>query len=97
MSIRIHWPNDIDAIAGYLPSKGFLDLEVEAHGHCYRLSFRDLANVQEGVRGAASAGGVAWWEPGLVVLTEVSVENVKSAVETLEANGAFKGREFPAR
>jgi hypothetical protein len=31
------------------------------------------------------------------VLTEGSVENDKAAVETLEENGAFKGREFPVR
>ena len=79
MSIRIHLPSDIGEVAGYLPSKGFMDLEVEAHGHKHRLSFREVANVQAGVRGAREAGLVDWWEPGLVVLTEVSVENIKVA------------------
>lgn len=89
MTTRILWPADIKAVAGYLPSKGFLDVEVEFHGRHHQLCFRDLVNAEQGLAGAVAAGGVAWTEPGLVLLSEVSVENVERAVEMLELNGWF--------
>ena len=76
---------DEDAL---LPAKGWYDAEVEVRGRRYRLSFRDLTNLQQDLAASVQAGGCFTTAPGLVVLEKVNAANMRSAVEAL-ADGHF--------
>ena len=69
--------------------KGFVDVEVAHSGARYRLSFVDLANVKQGLNEGQRNGLTYFTEPGMVVVHEVTKDNVSKAVDQLVDQGFF--------
>jgi hypothetical protein len=70
---------------GYLPD---VIVELEGGGR-HRLSFIDLARLEQGLADNARAGHPYYAEPGLVVVPEVSTEAIQLAVQDLWDEGYF--------
>ena len=72
-----------------VPAKGWLDVKVMLGGRRYPVSFRDLANVQQGLASPGEDGLALFTETALVVLDRVTTANVERAVARLVAAGFF--------
>ena len=79
---------------------GLHDIEVALQGKAawilrklrsarYRLSFVDLANVKQGLNEGQRNGLTYFTEPGMVVVHEVTKDNVSKAVDQLVDQGFF--------
>ncbi len=86
------FPDGYDQQAEFeAPFRGYLpDVIVELEdGARHRLSFIDLARLEQALADNAHAGHPYYAESGLVVLPEVSTEAVQLAVQDLWDEGCF--------
>lgn len=73
------------------PAKGWLEVKVRrSSGEVYALSFYDPVRLTQTLEDYRQQGQVHVTEPGLVVLTEVTTENVRRAVADLVNEGFFR-------
>ena len=89
---------EIDFPEGYFgqleedtPSRGWLEVTVRARAGAtrYRLAFYDVVRLQQTLDDYVQQGQVHYAEPNLVLLTQVSTENVRKAVAELAREGYF--------
>jgi hypothetical protein len=72
------------------PAKGWLDVRVRLeNGSVYKLSFYDPVRLRQTLDDQLEHGLSHYTEPGLVLLTEVTTENVKRAVAELVKDDFF--------
>src|SRR5258706_5419087 len=72
------------------PARGCLDVQVQlVDGTRYPLAFYDPIRLQQTLDHYVEKGAVHFSEPGLVLLTSVTTENVRRAVEDLFRDGYF--------
>jgi hypothetical protein len=97
MSTRVRpytlsFPEGFDAQAGFeLPYRGYLgDVIVEFEdGSRHRLSFIDLARLEQGLNDNVRMGRHYFTEPGLIVLPEVTAAAIQQAVQEMWDEGFF--------
>ena len=88
----ISFPEGYDARREYeTPMRGYLsDVVVQMEdGVRYRLYFIDPVRVQQTLEDETSSGRSYFTEPGLVILPEVTTEEIKKAVGGLIKDGFF--------
>ena len=88
----ISFPEGYDARREYeTPMRGYLsDVVVQMEdGARYRLYFIDPVRLQQTLEDEIASGRPYFTEPGLVVLPEVSTEEIKKAVWGLIKDGFF--------
>ena len=80
-----------------LPYKGYArDVLVEASdGRTWLLYFTDLARLQQDLGDAQSQGVSHFAERNLIVLAEVTVNNIRQAIDRLWGTGFFDERRAP--
>src|SRR4051794_12886787 len=91
----LSFPDGYDEQAEFeAPFRGYLpDVVVELEdGTRHRLSFIDLARLEQAMADNARAGHSYYAEPGLVVLPEVSTDAIQLAVQDLWDEGYFQPR-----
>src|SRR5215210_7184228 len=89
----VGFPEGYDAQAEFeAPFRGYLcDVTVQLEdGSCHRLSFLDLARLEQNLADNVRMGRAYYTEPGLVVLPEVSTEAIHKAVQGLWDEGYFQ-------
>jgi hypothetical protein len=92
----LSFPQGYDEQAEFeAPFRGYLpDVVVELEdGTRHRLSFIDLARLEQALEDNARAGHPYFSEPGLVVLPEVSTGAIQQAVQDLWDEGYFDPRQ----
>ena len=74
-----------------MPLKGRLSCGIveRASGARYRLSFTDPVRLRQDLESDAQRGRPWFVEPNLIVLTEVTLENIKRCIHALEREGYF--------
>lgn len=74
-----------------MPARGYRsDVVVElADGREFRMSFYDLPRLSQVLADEVRSGACHFSEPGLVVLVEVTRENIEAAVSALARSGYF--------
>ena len=88
----IRFPEGFDAQAEFeMPYRGYLsDVVVQLEGGLsYRVSFTDLARLEQTLADDARAGRPFHAEPGLIVLPELTPEAIQAAVSGLWRDGYF--------
>lgn len=82
---RIIFPSGFDDRAAFeMPMKGWVSAHVEVEdGVRYAVSFFDPVRLQQELEGDAKRGQPYFAEPGLIVLPEVTVAAIESAVQSL--------------
>lgn len=88
MSTTIEFPNDFLPHIGMWRVKGFANLLVTHNGSTYRLSFVDLGNIAQGLKGEGEEAG-HFAEPGMVAVQEISESSIRKAVNQLAKRGYF--------
>lgn len=88
MSTIIDFPEDFLPHIGIWRVKGFANLPVTHNGATYRLSFVDLGNIAQSLRGEGEEAGY-FAEPGMVAVQEISERNIRNAVRQLAQRGYF--------
>jgi len=75
-----------------LPYKGYArNVHVKAaDGRSWTLYFTDLSRLQQDLDDAKGRGESYFAEPGMIVLSEVTVEIIRNAIEGLWEAGFFK-------
>jgi hypothetical protein len=89
----LRFPEDFDAQSEFeTPSRGYLsDVVVQSsNGSCYRLFFYDPVRMRQDLDAAVAAGKPYLAEPNLIVLSEVTTENIERAVQGLWRDGFFE-------
>jgi hypothetical protein len=90
---RIVYGDGFDELAAIEASwRGYLG-SVQAElddGTRYTLTFYDHVRLGQSLEYEVSRGRPFYTDPGLIVLSEVTVENVETAVQTLCAEGYFE-------
>lgn len=72
------------------PVKGWVDVVVSlSTGSSYPLAFYDLDRLIQTARDELATGRAYYAEPNLVLLNEVTTENVENAVAEMVARGFF--------
>jgi hypothetical protein len=61
-----------------------------SNGECYPVVFYDPVRLQQDLEGEAKMGNPFIAEPGLIVLPEVTLDNMNKAVWQLAENGFFE-------
>jgi hypothetical protein len=89
--LRIIWPDDFDERAAFeMPFKGWLNTFVELdEGYRYSVHFTDPVRLQQDLDEDVNLGKPYFAEPGLIILPEVTVEAIESAVQRLWEQGFF--------
>ena len=74
-----------------MPDKGYVpDVEVRlAHGPRYRLYFTDPVRARQDAETEFESGRTCYWEPGLVLIPEVTRQRIEAAVADLYREGFF--------
>jgi hypothetical protein len=88
----IRFPNDLDERDEYeMPLRGYCsDVIVElANGNRYPLYFYDPVRLTQTLASDAQEGHPYYAEPGLVVVTEVTPDNIRRAIAGLFKSGFF--------
>jgi hypothetical protein len=91
-SIAVQFPADYDAQSEFeTPLRGYLsEVEVESDGVRYRLFFIDPVRLEQELKSNVESGRAYFAEPNLIVLSEVTREAMKKAVEGLVRDGFFQ-------
>ena len=82
---RIIFPDGFDERATFeLPLKGWLSVHVELEdGYRYPVYFSDPVRLQQDLMEQVENGEPCFAEPGLIILPEVTLENINKAVQYL--------------
>lgn len=85
------FPDEFDDRAAFeMPAKGWLCAHVEMNdGRQFSVHFTDPVRLQQDLDESVRAGKPYFAEPGLIVLPEVTVETVRTAVQRLYSQGFF--------
>ena len=71
--------------------RGYLShVAVNVGGHMYPVVFYDSIRLQQDVSGGASHGRPFVADPGMIVLSEITLEAIRNVVERLFAEGYFE-------
>ena len=89
MSTTIHFPDDFLLHIDMWRVKGFAVLAVTHNGLAYRLSFFDLGNIAQGLKGEGEEAGY-FAEPGMVAVQEISESSIRGAVSQLAKRAYFE-------
>ena len=84
----IEW-NEIDKLER--PAKGFLNnvKVIKENGKEYTLSFYDPVRLSQDLEGENKIGKAGIIEKGLLIIKEVTKENIEKAVKQAETEGYF--------
>ena len=88
----IHFPEDFDAQSEFeTPSRGYLsDVIVEMKdGQRYKLFFYDPVRMRQDLEAEISAGKPCLAEPNVILLPEITIENIEKAVQRSWQDGFF--------
>lgn len=88
-----HYPHGFDDRSEYeMERRGYLSGgEVElADGSRYPVFFYDPVRLAQDVESGTASGDPCLWEPGLVVIPEVTPKRIEAALDRLMADGAFQ-------
>lgn len=88
---RVIFPAGFDERAAFeTPLKGWLSTQVELEDGCrYALYFSDPIRLQQDLEEAVQSGRPCFAEPGLIILSEVTVKSIQDAVQFLWKQGFF--------
>src|SRR5262249_42050021 len=88
---RVIFPAGFDErAAAETPLKGWLSVQVELEDGCrYAVYFSDPIRLQQDVDEAVQSGKPCFAEPGLIVVSEVTVQTIQDAVQFLWQQGFF--------
>jgi hypothetical protein len=80
-----------------LPYKGYArNVHVKAaDGRSWTLYFTDLSRLRQDLDDAKGRGECYFAEPGMIVLSEVTIEIIRNAIEGLWDDGFFKTLAHP--
>jgi hypothetical protein len=72
-------------------ARGYLSHVVVEHsdGSRYSVVFYDCVRLQQDLEDEVSAGRMCVADPGMIVVSEVTPENIRTAVDRLAAEGFF--------
>lgn len=88
---RVIFPERFDERATFeTPLKGWLSAQVESEDGCrYAVYFSDPIRLQQDLAEAIESGRPCFAEPGLIILSEVTVKAIQNAVQFLWEQGFF--------
>jgi hypothetical protein len=89
----VHFPEDFNEQSGFeMPSRGYLSHSIvqTADGARYPVFFVDPVRLQQELEMDARSGRAFFAEVNLIVLPEVTIESIQSAVEALANQGYFQ-------
>ncbi len=88
---RVIFPAGFDERAAIeAPFKGWLSAQVELDDGCrYAVYFSDPVRLQQDVDDAVHNGVPCFAEPGLIIVPEVTIQNIQDAVQFLWTQGFF--------